>query len=259
MTRFCTIPRHLPPLVWKISIYSYNHLNDLYHRMEDRGDLRIKMVTLSDLEVRVVVFTLQDNQLQVLLQPGGDPQGWELPRCRLLGGLGLETSAAQCIEGLTGLKEVFLEQLYTFGDPGRHPASQVVSVVYFALLAEDTLSQERIEKSQAAWQPVRNLPALAWDHADILSYALRRLRYKLEYSAVGFELLPETFTLSELQHTYESILGEKLDKRNFRRRILEAGIIEPTNERRSGEGRPALLYRYRADAVAEVKARRLFP
>ncbi|HWR66140.1 MAG TPA: hypothetical protein VN364_08470 [Bellilinea sp.] len=214
---------------------------------------------MSNLEVRVVVFTLQNNQLQVLLQPGDWQTGWELPGCRLIDGLGLENSAAQCIENLTGLKEVYLEQLYTFGDPGRNPSNQIVSVVYFALLAEDTLSQDHIQKSQAVWQPVRNLPVLAWDHADVLAYALRRLRYKLEYSAVGFELLPEAFSLSELQHTYELILGETLDKRNFRRRILEAGIIEPTSERRSGEGRPALLYRYRADAVAEVKARRLFP
>lgn len=214
---------------------------------------------MTDLEVRVVVFTLQNNQLQVLLQPADRLDGWELPGCQLINGLGLETSAARSIEYLTGLKEVYLEQLYTFGDPGRHPDNEVVSVVYFALLAEDTLSQEHIQKSQAEWQQVRDLPVLAHDHADILAYALRRLRYKLEYSAVGFELLPEAFSLSELQHTYELILGEKLDKRNFRRRILEAGIIEPTGERRSGEGRPALLYRYRADAVAEVKARRLFP
>jgi len=227
--------------------------------MEDRGEFGFYRVTMSELEVRVVVFTLQNNQLQVLLQPGDRQNGWELPGCRLIDGLGVENSAAQCIEKLTGLKEVYLEQLYTFGDPGRHPSNQIVSVVYFALLAEDTLSQEHIQKSQAGWQPVRDLPVLAWDHADILAYALRRLRYKLEYSAVGFELLPEAFSLSELQHTYELILGEKLDKRNFRRRILEAGIIEPTSERRSGEGRPALLYRYRADAVAEVKARRLFP
>ena len=217
------------------------------------------MVTPSDLEVRVVVFTLQNNQLQVLLQPGPEPGKWELPGCRLRDGLGLEPSAAQCVENLTGLKEVYLEQLYSFGDPGRHPSGLLVSVVYFALLPVGSLSDEHIQKSRSAWQSVRHLPALAWDHADILTYALRRLRYKLEYSAVGFELLPDAFSLSELQHTYELILGETLDKRNFRRRILEAGIIEPTNERRSGEGRPALLYRYRPDAVAEVKARRLFP
>jgi len=100
---------------------------------------------------------------------------------------------------------------------------------------------------------------MTMDHNEILAYALRRLRYKLEYTAIGFELLPETFTLSELQDTYELILSEKLDKRNFRRRILEAEIIEATAFRRIGEGRPAQLYRYRPDAVAEVKARRLFP
>jgi len=97
------------------------------------------------------------------------------------------------------------------------------------------------------------------DHEEVVTYALRRLRYKLEYSAVGFQLLPEYFSLSELQNTYEMILGEKLDKRNFRRRILQAGIIEETEHLRGGEGRPARLYRYRPDAVAEVKARRLFP
>ena len=89
--------------------------------------------------------------------------------------------------------------------------------------------------------------------------ALTRLRYKIEYSAVGFRLLPERFTLSELQRAYEIILGEPLDKRNFRRRIIEAKVIEPTDDLRTGEGRPARLYHFRRDAVAEVKARRLFP
>jgi 8-oxo-dGTP diphosphatase len=100
---------------------------------------------------------------------------------------------------------------------------------------------------------------MAASETEVLAYALRRLRYKLEYSAVGFQLLPGEFTLPELQHTYEIILGEKLDKRNFRRRILMSGIIEETPRQRTGEGRPARLYRYRPDAVAEVKARRLFP
>ena len=93
--------------------------------------------------------------------------------------------------------------------------------------------------------PVDSLPTLVMDHRQILQYAVRRLRYKLEYSAVGFELLPETFTLSELQQTYEIILGENLDKRNFRRRILQAEIIESTPHQKGGEGRPARLYRYR--------------
>jgi len=130
-----------------------------------------------------------------------------------------------------------------------------VSVVYFALVP--TNAQQASGKMR--WFRVDKLPPLAYDHAGITAYALRRLRYKLEYSAVGFQLLPSEFTLSELQHTYEIILGETLDKRNFRRRILGSGIIEETLHQRGGEGRPARLYRYRPDAVAEVKARRLFP
>ena len=116
-----------------------------------------------------------------------------------------------------------------------------------------------IDAENAAWFPIGDLPHLSADHAEILAYALRRLRYKLEYSAVGFQLLPEVFTLSQLQKTYEIILGETLDKRNFRRRILAAGIIEATAVTRGGEGRPARLFRYRPDAVAEIKTRRLFP
>lgn len=216
-------------------------------------------ITLADVEVRVVVFTLWENRLQVLLRPLDSTDHWSLPGLPASREHSLEETAAECVEALTGQNEIYLEQLYTYGEPDRQPDSQLISVAYFALLAASSLSSDRIEHAQAAWHPVDQMPELVWDHADILTYALRRLRYKLEYSAVGFELLPDTFTLSELQHTYELILGEKLDKRNFRRRILEAGIIEPTSGRRSGEGRPAQLYQYRPDAVAEVKARRLFP
>jgi 8-oxo-dGTP diphosphatase len=134
-----------------------------------------------------------------------------------------------------------------------------VAVVYFAIIPSGIQSSQTKKMPEAKWFPVKSLPELAFDHAEITAYALRRLRYKLEYSAVGFELLPEEFTLSELQKTYEIILGETLDKRNFRRRILEAGIIEQTAHKKIGDGRPACLYRYRPDAVAEVKARRLFP
>lgn len=217
--------------------------------------------THAQLEIRVVVFTLQDNRLQVLLIPAGETgfQGcWLLPPANIPN-CSLETAAAECIEQMTGQSEIYLEQLYTYGDLQRHPVLRLISIVYFALIPADSLHQPRNGFTPGRWFPAGQLPSLAMDHAEILAYALRRLRYKLEYSAVGFELLPEFFTLSELQHTYELILGEKLDKRNFRRRILEAGIIEATLHRRSGEGRPAQLYRYRPDAVAEVKARRLFP
>lgn len=134
----------------------------------------------------------------------------------------------------------FLEQLHMYGEPTCQADERMISVVYFALLPAASETDDFPAREKAVWQSIEPTPGLVWDHAEILQYALRRLRYKLEYSAVGFELLPQTFTLSELQHTYEIILGEQLDKRNFRRRILAAGIIEPTSSRRSGEGHPAL-------------------
>jgi 8-oxo-dGTP diphosphatase len=172
----------------------------------------------------------------------------------------LEDAAQRELEEETGVHDVYLEQLYTFGDRGRDPRGRVVTVAYFALVPTDVVQPHAgHDASDARWWSVYDLPPLAFDHADILTYALQRLRYKLEYTAVGFELLPGTFTLSELQSAYEIILGEELDKRNFRRKILSADVIEATGEYRTGEGRPAKLYRFRDDAVAEIKTRRLFP
>jgi 8-oxo-dGTP diphosphatase len=217
---------------------------------------------LHPLEVRVVIFSLRQRKLQVLLFPSrrhGNPDQWELPGAPADAASSLETTASQCLAPFIGNKDVYLEQLYTYGEPERDPAQRTVSVVYFALLPADTSQTHSKDESGAKWFPVDDLPGLTLDFGDILAYALRRLRYKLEYSAVGFQLMPENFTLSELQSTYELILGEKLDKRNFRRRILQANVIEQTPGYRGGEGRPARLFRYRPDAVAEVKARRLFP
>jgi 8-oxo-dGTP diphosphatase len=173
----------------------------------------------------------------------------------------LEEAACREMAEETGLQDAYLEQLYTYGDLNRDPRGRVVTVAYFALIPSDAPIHKEggSDAQRAEWFQIEALPPLAFDHDQIVAYALRRLRYKLEYTAAGFELLPEEFTLSELQHTYEMILGEKLDKRNFRRRIQQAEIIEPTPHMRGGEGRPARLYRYREDAVAEVKARRLFP
>lgn len=210
---------------------------------------------LIELNVNVVIFSLCEDALQVLLAPHS-ADVWALPQKSVAADESLECAALAAFSRRSRSPEIYLEQLYTYGDPERVPDQRAVSVVYFALIPLDARGAEF---EALRWQRLDKLPALAYDHAEIVAYALRRLRYKLEYSAVGFELLPDEFTLSELQHTYETILGEMLDKRNFRRRILDAGIIEPTPHRRSGDGRPAQLYRYRPDAVAEVKARRLFP
>ncbi len=212
-----------------------------------------------NLEIRVVLFSLQANKLQTLLLPGKANGEWCIPGLPVVGNKSLEETASACLAAYIGRREAYLEQLYTYGNPQRDPALHLVSVVYFALIPADAFSMPDSSTVTAQWFGMDALPGLMNDHGDILAYALRRLRYKLEYTAAGFELLPENFSLTELQQTYEMILGETLDKRNFRRRILNAGIIEPTPHQRAGEGRPARLFRYRPDAVAEVKARRLFP
>ena len=216
------------------------------------------------LTVDIVVFTLRENCLQVLLVERGDEPFagmWALPGGFVQMEESLEEAAHRELAEETGVSKAYLEQLYTYGNPSRDPRGRVITVAYFALIQPDTIIRRGggDDAALARWFPLGKLPPLAFDHTDIVTYALCRLRYKLEYTAVGFELLPDQFTLTEIQSIYEIILGERLDKRNFRRRILEANVIEPTAELRISEGRPARLYRYRPDAVAEVKARRLFP
>jgi 8-oxo-dGTP diphosphatase len=214
--------------------------------------------------VDVVIFSVRPHDLKVLLvrRSGAPFRGrWSLP-----GGFGrsnesLDDGARRQLQEETDVRDVYLEQLYTFGAPRRDPRGRVISVAYFALVAADVNANAPDEGVEVGWHPVSELPELAFDHTEILRYALQRLRYKLEYTSVGFELLPNEFSLTELQTAYEIVLGEKLDKRNFRRRILEAGILAETSRYREseGQGRPARLYRYKKNAVTEVKARRLFP
>ena len=213
--------------------------------------------------VDVVIFALRDGDLQVLLVRRRRPPSegmWSIPGGTIGLEEDLESAAMRTLEEETGLARVFLEQLYTFGEPERDSRGRVITVSYFAVVpASDVVPRVTEDAKRVRWWPVGELPPLAFDHDSIVRYARTRLRYKLEYTAVGFELLPDEFTLSELQRAYEIVLGEELDKRNFRRKILTAGVIERADGFRVGEGRPAQLYRYREDAVAEVKARRLFP
>lgn len=215
--------------------------------------------------VDVVIFSLIEDQLQVLLvrrKQWPFAGMWAIPGGFIRMTESLEEAAARELAEETGVHDVYMEQLYTFGAPDRDPRTRVITVAYFALVPAGAVRDPRAgsDAAETGWWPVQALPELAFDHRKILDYALTRLRYKLEYTSVGFELLPDVFTLSELQYAYELILGESLDKRNFRRKILTADILEDTGQlRREGEGRPARLYRYRDDAVAEVKARRLFP
>jgi len=213
-----------------------------------------------ELRVDLVLFSLGERRLRLLATLRARGGRWQLPGAAVGPDEDLDHAVLRVVRETTGLHGTYHEQLYTFGERKRDPRLRSVSCAYLVLAPFGAALQPSPKWPHALqWFEVDKVPMLALDHSEILAYALRRLRYKLEYSAVGFQLLPREFTLSELQRAYESILGEQLDKRNFRRRILAANVIEPTSRTRIGEGRPARLYHYRPDAVAEVKARRLFP
>lgn len=212
--------------------------------------------------VDIVIFALRDDDLQVLLikrKYAPFENTWAIPGGFVHAQESIEDAAARELFEETGVRGVHIEQLYTFGKLDRDPRGRMVTVAYFALVPKPLAVQAGSDTTDAQWKSVYDLPEMAFDHDEIVSYALKRLRYKLEYSAVGFQLLPPNFTLSELQHAYEIVLGVSLDKRNFRRRILQADVIEETGELHVGDGRPAKLYRFMPHAVSEVKTRRLFP
>lgn len=200
--------------------------------------------------VDLVIFTIADNDLKVLLiRRGTEPfKGrWALPGGFVEIGESLEKAAARELKEEAGVTNVYLEQLFTFGEPKRDPRGRVISVSYFALV---DAGRQRIraasDATEAEWHSVFNSSKLAFDHKKILDYAVWRLRNKIEWTTVGYELLPKTFTLSELQRVYEIILQRPVDKRNFRKKILAQGQISELNETRSdGAHRPAKLYSFR--------------
>ena len=159
----------------------------------------------------------------------------------------LEDAAARELREEAGVENVYLEQLYTFGGLDRDPRGRVISVVYFALIdAEGQHVAAASDAKDAAWHSVSNPPRLAFDHAEVLKYTVARLRNKLEWTTVGYELLPKRFTLSQLQRVYEIILERSIDKRNFRKKVLAQGQLRELEEtRKDGAHRPAKLYSFR--------------
>jgi 8-oxo-dGTP diphosphatase len=197
-----------------------------------------------------VIFGLDEsNQLKILLiQRALEPfkGDWALPGGFVDMEEDLEAAALRELEEETGVRNVFIEQLYTFGQPERDPRGRVVSVAYYALV---NLGEHPVHASSDAdhveWFELDQLPRLAFDHDRIVELAIARLRGKVRYQPIGFELLPEQFTLSQLQKLYETILGvEELNKRNFRKRILDMGILQEAGKQEGVAHRPAILYRF---------------
>ena len=213
--------------------------------------------------VDIVIFNIHSRELRALLVKRGIPPfvgQFAIPGGFVHEDEDLDQAALRELKEETGVSDVYLEQLYSFGNPKRDPRGRVITVAYFALISADRPLKASSDAAEAKWWSLEALPALAFDHAMILEYALERLRNKLEYTTVGFQLLPEKFTLTELQEVYEAILGKQLDKRNFRRKISLLKILKPLREYRRGGRRPARLFKFVAANFEKLKDRGiLFP
>ena len=199
----------------------------------------------------VVIFAVHNGSLQVLLiKMKKNPFNgmWACPGGLVKPSESVENAAKRHLAQKTGVKDVYLEQLYTFGKPDRDPFGRVVSVAYMALLSSSAvLLKTTPEYAEVRWFPINKLPRLAYDHKEIIDYGVKRLRAKLGYTNIAYSLLAKKFTLSELQKIYEIILGKKLDKRNFRKKIKAVNIVKRIREKKlGGANRPAELYEFKS-------------
>lgn len=224
---------------------------------------------LADFKVGVdnVIFsvdTAQNRLLVLLIMRQQEPflNHWSLPGTLVRPGESLEDAAYRIMAEKIKVNNLYLEQLYTFGGPNRDPREAIdsynvryLSVSYFALVRFEEAELIADRMTGIAWYPVKEVPQLAFDHNEILAYGHRRLRNKLEYSPVAFEVLPEMFTLNDLYQLYATVLGDNFsDYSNFRARLLKLGFLCDTGIKVSrGAGRPASLYKFDAEAFAPLK------
>ncbi|HSV89332.1 MAG TPA: NUDIX domain-containing protein [Bacteroidales bacterium] len=161
---------------------------------------------------------------------------------------GLDNAACRILDELTGLKSIYLEQLYTYGDLNRDTEARVISVAYYALIKMEDYDEELGQRYDAQWFPIDKLPPLIFDHETMVEKAIRRLRRKTIIQPIGFELLPEKFTMFQLQKLYESIHHQNFDKRNFRKKILSMNVLTMLNEKdKIGSKRGAALFKFDKD------------
>lgn len=202
-----------------------------------------------------IIFGFDREQLKLLLiKRNFEP---EKGRWSLMGGFlerdqSLDEAASRILYQLTGLKDIYLEQLQGFGEVDRDPVDRTISIAYYALINIHDHDENLLPEYSAKWFPVEELPDLIFDHNEMVEFAKSRLRQKASNQPVGFELLPDTFTLPELQQLYEAIYETSLDKRNFRRRILSMDVLEKTNKKQKKYSKKgAFLYKFDEEKYSE--------
>ncbi len=215
---------------------------------------------IQDIKVAVdaVVFGYHKKQLDVLLiQRNIEPfkDQWAFPGGLVLNNESLDAAAERELKEETGVTVEFLEQLYSFGVPERDPRNRVVSVVYFGLVSPKHYSLKAdTDAKDAQWFNINKLPKLAFDHDKIFETAIKRLRSKIQYQPIGFNLLDTVFPFSDLEHLYTSVLGQAIDRRNFRKKIMKFGILEETDQiHQEGSGRPAKMFKFNKTKYQEFE------
>ncbi len=205
-----------------------------------------------------IIFAFEGGKLQVLLIKRADEpfkDQWALPGALVNTDENLRDAPIRSLKELTGLENVFLEQVFTFGKVDRHPKGRVITVAYYSLIDKTIVTPVPSSFAQEVkWHNIKSINSLAFDHYEIMSVCLRRLQESVRRRPIGFELLAETFTLSDVQELYEVILNKELDKRNFRKKILSLKILEDIGEYQQNVAhRPAKLYKFNLEKYEEFK------
>jgi 8-oxo-dGTP diphosphatase len=222
-------------------------------------------MTSFDQHIKVAVdavvfgYSKQEGVSVLLIQRKYPPfqNSWAIPGGFVLEHESLEEAVRRELQEETGISVNYLEQLYSFGNPGRDPRQRIVSIAYFALVKSSQFQQLKAstDAEHAQWFGINELPPLAFDHQDILGVAIDRIRAKIRYQPIGFELLDKIFPFSDLEHLYVSLLGREIDRRNFSRKMLALGILDETKEyaKSEGKGRPSKLFRFNEQRYQQLE------